>query len=194
MRPSPEPRVAKFLDRVAAEGIGLTAITVWEFLNGIGRLDSGRRRAEIAERFEGMLDDFFEDRVSIGPGPTTGVRSRHGSQRRRAVDDHLPDAVLARLRPPAGFITRNVDDFRNTDGTVNPWTRADARVCAHVMEAKRRQGEPLDDHLPDAVLASTAASRRLAVITRNVDDFRNTDVRTVNPWTGVGTRSERRGS
>ena len=139
MRPSPEPRVAKFLDRVAAEGIGLTAIIVWEFLNGIGRLDSGRRRAEIAERFEGMLDDFFEDRV---------------------LD----------------------------------WTRADARVCAHVMEAKRRQGEPLDDHLPDAVLASTAASRRLAVITRNVDDFRNTDVRTVNPWTGVGTRSERRGS
>ena len=52
-----------FLDRIAAEGIGLVSITVWEILNGIGRLDPGRRRHELAERFEGILDDLFEDRV-----------------------------------------------------------------------------------------------------------------------------------
>jgi predicted nucleic acid-binding protein len=39
MRPSPEPSVAGLLDRIAAEGIGLAAITVWEILNGVGQLD-----------------------------------------------------------------------------------------------------------------------------------------------------------
>lgn len=139
MRPNPEPRVAEFLDRVAAEGIGLASITVWEILNGIGRLDPGRRRDELAERLHGILDDFFEDRV-LG------------------------------------------------------WTLADARACAHVMEAKRRQGEPLDNHLPDAMLAGTAASRGLAVVTRNVDEFRNTGIHAVNPWAGFNPAREARGS
>ena len=122
--------MAEFLDRVAAEGIGLASITVWEILNGIGRLDPGRRRDELAERFEGILDDFFEDRV------------------------------LA-------------------------WTLADAKTCAQIMEAKRRKGEPLDDHLPDAMIAATAVSRGLDVVTRDVDGFRNTGIQAVNPWNPI---------
>lgn len=42
MRPTPEPRVARFLDRTAAERIGLSAVTAWEVLNGIGRVDAGK--------------------------------------------------------------------------------------------------------------------------------------------------------
>ena len=52
MRPRPEPRVARFLDSVAEEGIGLSAITVWEILNGIGLLDPGQRRDNLAERVQ----------------------------------------------------------------------------------------------------------------------------------------------
>ena len=44
MRPTPEPGVARFLDRTAAEGIGLSAVTAWEVLNGIGRVDPGKER------------------------------------------------------------------------------------------------------------------------------------------------------
>ena len=98
MRPNPEPRVATFLDMIAGEGIGLASITVWEILDGIGRLDPGRRRADLTERFKGILEDLFE-------------------------------------------------------GRLLDWTIADSRVCARVMEEKRRRGEPLDDHLPDAMLA-----------------------------------------
>ena len=58
MRPKPVPQVAKFLDRIAGEGIGLAAITVWEILNGIGRLDPGRRRDDLVERFQGMCCNF----------------------------------------------------------------------------------------------------------------------------------------
>ncbi len=130
MRPKPEPRVAKFLDRIAEEGIGLASITVWEILNGIGRLDPGRRRDDLAERFQGLLDEFFE-------------------------------------------------------GRILDWTPADARACAYIMEEKRRRGEPLDDHLPDAFLAAAAACRGLAVVTRNAGEFRNTGVEVADPWAGA---------
>ena len=65
---------------------------------------------------------------------------------------------------------------------VLDWTGRDAQACAHIMEVRRRQGEPLDDHLPDAMLAGSAATRGLALVTRNTRDFRDTGVRTVDPW------------
>ncbi len=128
MRPRPEPRVATFLDSIEGEGIGLSSVTVWEVLNGIGGLSPGRRREDLASRFHDLLDELFEDRV---------------------VD----------------------------------WSLQDARACARIMEEKRRRGEPLDDHVPDAFLAATAASRGLAIVTRNRGEFRNTGVTTVDPWT-----------
>ncbi|MCY4015214.1 MAG: hypothetical protein OXG82_21185 [Gammaproteobacteria bacterium] len=63
------------------------------------------------------------------------------------------------------------------------WSLDDARTCARIMEDKRRRGEPLGDHLPDAFLAAAAATRGLAVLTRNTSEFRNTGVNAVNPWT-----------
>ena len=128
MRPNPEPRVAAFLDTIAEEGIGLASITVWEILDGIGRLDAGRRRADLAERFKDILETLFE-------------------------------------------------------GRLLDWTVADSRVCARVMEEKRWRGEPLDDHLPDAMLAGLAANRKLTVVTRNEKDFRNTGAAIIDPWT-----------
>ena len=130
MRPRPEPRVAAFLDAIEAEGIGLASITVWEVLDGIGRLDPGRRRRGLTDRFHDLLDELFEDRIV-------------------------------------------------------EWTLADVRACARIMEDKRRLGEALDDHVPDAFLAAAAAKRGLAVVTRNTGEFRNTGVETVDPWTAA---------
>lgn len=131
MRPTPEPRVAEFLDGIAAEGIGLAAITVWEILNGIGQLDPGPRREALAERFQLLLEDFFEDRVF-------------------------------------------------------DWSVADARACALIMEEKHRRGEPLDNHLPDAMLAGTAKHHDLGIVTRNEREFRSTGIRVANPWSDAG--------
>ncbi len=127
MRPRPDPRVALFLDSIVEEGLGLSTITVWEILNGIGRVAPGPRRRSFADRFQDLLDELFEDRII-------------------------------------------------------EWTLADARACARIMEDKRRRGEALDDHVPDAFIAAAAATRGLAVATRNTGEFRNTGIRTVNPW------------
>jgi predicted nucleic acid-binding protein len=132
MRPNPEPKVVVCIDAIAGEGIALASITVWEILDGVGRLQPSRRREELAERFQGILEDLFEERV------------------------------------------------------LN-WTLADARACARVMEKKRRRGEPLDDHLPDAMLAGMALSRGLTLITRNRREFRNTGVPVIDPWTRAQT-------
>ena len=126
MRPFPAPRVAAFLDSIAGEGICLSSISAWEILNGIRRLDPGRRRQDLAERFGRLLDDLFKDRI---------------------VD----------------------------------WTLTDARICADLMEEKRRCGEPLDDRLPDAMIAATAIRRRLIVITRNTREFNNIGIDIFNP-------------
>ena len=127
MRPNPMSEVAEFLDAAAKEGIGLATITVWEILDGIGRLPADRRRRHLAEQFQGVLSQVFEERI-LG------------------------------------------------------WTLADAQACACLMEEKRRKGESLDDHLPDAMLAGTALHRDLTVVTRNEREFRNTGVKTINPW------------
>ena len=128
MRPRPEPRVASYLDAIADDGLGIASITVWEVLDGIGRLAPGKRRRDLADRFHDLLDELFEDRI---------------------VD----------------------------------WTQADAQACARIMEDKRRRGESLDDHVPDAFIAAAAATRGLAIVTRNTGEFRNTGIETVDPWT-----------
>ena len=135
MRPRPDPRVAAFLDSIAIEGLGIASITIWEVLDGLGRLAIGRRRNALAERFRDLLDELFEDRVVS-------------------------------------------------------WTPADAQACARIMEEKRRRGESLDDHVTDAFLAASAATRGLGVVTRNVREFRNTGIEVVDPWTDQSRLSQ----
>ena len=63
MRPRPEPRVADSLDSIAGEGLGLSSITIWEILDGIGRLPAGQRRDSLADRFHDLFDELFEDSI-----------------------------------------------------------------------------------------------------------------------------------
>lgn len=61
------------------------------------------------------------------------------------------------------------------------WSLAEAQACTRILIEKRRRGEPLDNHMPNAVLAATA-TRWLAVVTCNTSEFRNTGVETIVPW------------
>lgn len=65
---------------------------------------------------------------------------------------------------------------------IYDWTEEHAKVCVQIMEEKRRRGESLDDHLQDAMIASTAKFHGLTIVTRNEKDFRNTGVEIINPW------------
>ena len=127
MRPQPEPRVAAFLDSIADEGIGLASVTVWEVLDGIGRLDPGRRRRDLAHRFQDILDELFEDRIvewSLADAQACARIMEDKRRRGEALDDHVLDAFLAAAAARRGLaiVTRNTGEFRNTGvETVDPW-------------------------------------------------------------------------
>ena len=65
---------------------------------------------------------------------------------------------------------------------VLPWGLHEAKVCASLMEDRRRAGRPLDGHLPDAMIASMALVRQLVLVTRNKSDFEETGLELVDPW------------
>ncbi len=65
---------------------------------------------------------------------------------------------------------------------VRDFTSAAAERCASIMARKRALGEPLDDHVPDAMIAGIAAAAGLTVATRNRAEFRNCDVALAYPW------------
>ena len=127
MRPKPAQQVVGFLDAIAAEGIGLSSVTVWEILNG--RLDHGQRREDIAERFRGLLDDVFEERVFDWTAADAQACARIMEVKRRRGeprDSHLPDAMIAgtAVRHGLTIVTRNESEFLNMGArAVNPWTR-----------------------------------------------------------------------
>ena len=128
MRPRPEPQVAAFLDAIEPEGIGLASITVWEVLDGIGRLAPGRRRRGLSERFRDLLDELFEDRIvhwALADAQACARIMEDKHRRGEALDDHMPDAFLAAAAATRGLgiVTRNTGEFRNTGvETVDPWT------------------------------------------------------------------------
>ena len=127
MRPRPGPRVAAFLDSIAAEGLGLASTTVWEILDGIGRLAPGQRRDSLADRFHDLLDELFEDRIVDWPLADARACARIMEDKHRRgepLDDHIPDAFLAEAAASRGFaeVTRSTSEFRKTGvETVDPW-------------------------------------------------------------------------
>ncbi|MDD9999298.1 MAG: PIN domain-containing protein [Rhodospirillaceae bacterium] len=130
MRPYPEPRVAWFLDAIAHEGIGISTVTIWEILSGIGRLTAAQRREELAMRFRNMLEDVFEDRVidwtasdALECAVIMIIRRRMGE----SLDHRLPDGMLAGAASSRNLtiVTGNEKEFRNTGvKAINPWTAA----------------------------------------------------------------------
>ena len=127
MRFRPDGRVALFLDSLAPQQVGFAAVTVWELLNGIGRLEPGQRRRSLEHRFRSVVQEFG-DRVvdwTLEDARTCAVIMEDKRRRGEPLDSHLADAFLAAaaVRRNLTIVTRNTRDFRNTGArTVNPWT------------------------------------------------------------------------
>ena len=127
MRPNPEPRVAACIDGIAERGVGLASITVWEILDGIGRLDPGRRRKELLERFRAVLDEVFEGRVLAWTGthrraPLSWKRNADGASH-STTTCRTPCWPAPPVRRGLTLVTRNTSEFRHAGlHVVNPWT------------------------------------------------------------------------
>ena len=75
------------------------------------------------------------------------------------------------------WLSQIVDRF---NGHILPLDQQSSELAASLRAQARRSGRTLN--LPDALIAGTAATRSMTLITRNVRDFRGLDIDIVNPW------------
>lgn len=125
MRPAPEAAVLSWLNRQAADTLWLNSVVVSELLYGIARLPDGKRRAQMAQTVQAMLDVDFSGRVlpfdldaAVVYADLVAIRERQGL----AID--IADAQIAAicLAHGATLATRNTKHFDGLGLTlINPW-------------------------------------------------------------------------
>jgi predicted nucleic acid-binding protein len=125
MRNSPEPDVAKWLDRQPPSSIWTTSITILEIGVGLRILPAGRKQTFLSEGFEGLLNRiqhriavFGEESARLAAG-LTATRQKNG--RVGEVRDTMIAGIVLTHR--ARLATRNISHFDDIGATViNPWT------------------------------------------------------------------------
>ena len=125
MRPAPEAAVLSWLNRQASDTLWLNSVVVSELLYGIARLPDGKRRAQMAQTVQAMLDEDFSGRVlpfdldaAVVYADLVAMRERQGL----AID--IADAQIAAicLAHGATLATRNIKHFDGLGLTlINPW-------------------------------------------------------------------------
>jgi predicted nucleic acid-binding protein len=125
MRNSPEPDVAKWLDRQPPSSIWTTSITILEIEVGLRILPAGRKQTFLSEGFEGLLNRiqhrvavFGEESARLA-ADLTATRQKNG--RVGEVRDTMIAGIVLTHR--ARLATRNTSHFDDIGATViNPWT------------------------------------------------------------------------
>lgn len=124
-RQAPARGVLHWLDALAVADIATTAITAAELLYGVARLPDGRRKTELAEAVDGLLNDDFQGRVlSFGEPAARRYADIVIGRELLGRPIGVADAQIAAICRTVGatLATRNTDDFGETGiGLVNPW-------------------------------------------------------------------------
>jgi toxin FitB len=124
MRPTPEPLVLQWFNRLSAEDAHLTSITVAEILLGIELLPLGKRRDVMRAGAERTLGVFagqvlsFDEKAAHAFSVVSSTRRRHG---RTMSDFDAQIAAIARVHG-AAVATRDTAGFEGCGvKVVNPW-------------------------------------------------------------------------
>jgi toxin FitB len=126
MRSEPDPVVAEWLDGLPPESLWTTSVTVFEVRLGLEILTAGRRRLQLEEAFERMLEDDFENRVLSFDQAAARAAGWIAAERRRAghtveIRD-LQIAGIVKVRK-ATLATRNTRHFEGCGLVlVDPWS------------------------------------------------------------------------
>ena len=126
MRPHPARNVMHWLEGQSSAHLALTAVTVAEILYGLDLLPEGRRRHDLAGRFQLFLTRGFGGRVLPFDGRAAEVYARlRGGRKKaeRALDAF--DAMIAAIAQAQGaaVVTRNVPDFEGCGvPVIDPWS------------------------------------------------------------------------
>jgi predicted nucleic acid-binding protein len=119
------------------------------------------------------------------PSPDAKVVDWLSANERTLVVDSvvLGELYLGVLSLPAGRRRTGLEHwFAALSRTIVclPWDAAVSRQWAKLVVALKRKGTPVP--LLDGMIAATALEHGLSVATRNVNDFKPTGVKVVNPF------------
>ena len=126
LRPQPDERVTSWLAARRREDLFITTVTVAEMLAGTAVVPNGRRKTGMADGFERLLRDLFQDRILAFDEPSARsyakifARMRASGRGITLFDCQI--AAIAMLHG-ASIATRDVRPFIDAGvEVINPWT------------------------------------------------------------------------
>ena len=128
MRAEPDRPVVRWLDRLAAESIWTTSITVFEVRFGLEVLPAGERKAALQHAFDQVISEDLRGRVLDFDARAASVAGQIAAKLRslgRPVD--MRDAQIAGIIAArrATLATRNVRHFVDAGiPVIDPWNSA----------------------------------------------------------------------
>jgi predicted nucleic acid-binding protein len=125
MRRDVDPIVIAWLDDQPPESIWTTAVTVFEIAFGLEILAAGRRRRQLEDAFDRLLEDDFEGRILPFERSAAQEAASIAARRRRAGRPvEIRDAQIAGLVAArrATLATRNTRHFSDLGvALIDPW-------------------------------------------------------------------------
>ena len=122
-----DSRVVAWLDKQPPESIWTTAVTIFEIRFGLALLPSGRRKRQLGDAFEKVLDEDLEGRI-LPFDHEAAAEAANRAAERRAIGKPLDfrdieiAGIVASRR--ATLATRTVRHFRDLGiEYVDPWAR-----------------------------------------------------------------------
>jgi len=126
MRKTPEPRVIAWLDRQPRSSVWTTSVTVLEIRFGLGTLAEGKRREQLAQAFDVLVQSKIERRVAVFDLAAAECAAELMAARQKAGrPGDLRDTMIAgiALASNASLATRNTRHFEDLKvRVIDPWT------------------------------------------------------------------------
>jgi toxin FitB len=125
MRNPADPAIVRWLDGQPRRSVWTTSVTILEILFGIGIMAEGRRRSDLHQAFDRLVDAVLEQRVAGFDGAAAEAAAALMAERRRGgrpVD--LRDTMIAGIVAAryASLATGNSRHFVDLSvPIVNPW-------------------------------------------------------------------------
>ncbi len=124
-RQVPDPGVISWVDSLPAEETAITAITAAELRYEVDRMPDGRRKNELSEAVDGIINTDFRGRVEpfdvlAADQYAAVVTARERAGRPISTSDAQIAAICRVL--DATLATRNTPDFTDTGiNLIDPW-------------------------------------------------------------------------
>ena len=125
MRPRPDERILRWLDRQPRSSLWITSVTVFEIRFGLDAMPAGKRRTALMDSFERWLVEVVQQRIANFDEAAARRGAELAAERQRAGrPGELRDTMIAGivLASHATLATRNVKHFEDIAASVvNPW-------------------------------------------------------------------------